>query len=157
MFFADPEQAFRNLRGGLAQNGRLCFVCWQAITRNPWMLVPLQAAAKHVQLPPPAPPGAPGPFSFAEEERVRGILEAAGFSEVLVEPLESRVALGGNVSLEEAVSFIVEGIGPTAALLREHPEQRDVVLAEVSEALAPFAGPDGVGLPCAAWIVTASQ
>ncbi len=156
MFFADPEQAFRNLRGALAQNGRLCFVCWQAITRNPWMLVPLQAAAKHVQLSPPPAPGAPGPFSFAEEERVRGILEAAGFAEVLIDPLESQLTLGGSVPLEEAVSFIVEGIGPTAAILREHPEQRGVVLSEVTEALAPFAGPDGVALPCAAWIVTAN-
>ena len=106
--------------------------------------------------PPPAP-GAPGPFSFADDERVRGILEAAGFSEVLIDPLDSQLALGGNVSLEEAVSFIVEGIGPTAAILREHPDQRDAVLSVVTEALAPFARPGGVALPCAAWIVTASR
>jgi SAM-dependent methyltransferase len=157
MFFADPEQAFRNLRGALARNGRLCFVCWQAITSNPWMLVPLQAAAKHVQLPPPPTPGAPGPFSFADGERVRSILEGAGFSEIRLEPLESTLTLGGDAPLGEAVSFIVDGIGPTASILREQPERREAVLSEVNEALAPFAGPAGVSLPCATWIVTATH
>lgn len=155
MFFADPVAAFRNLHGALARGGRVCFVCWQDVARNPWMLVPLQAAAKHLQLPPPPPPGAPGPFSFAEPERVRSILEAAGLGDVHLEPLESELRLGGRVPLDEAARFMVEGVGPTAALLREHPDRREAVLLEVSEALAPFAGTDGVALPCAAWIVSA--
>jgi SAM-dependent methyltransferase len=157
MFFADPEEAFRNLRSALTEGGRICFLCWQAVTSNPWMLVPLQAAAKHVQLPPPPAPGTPGPFSFADAERVRGILEAAGFCEIGVEPLESRLTLAGSAPLAEAVSFVVDGIGPTASILREQPERRDAVLAEVTEALAPYAGSDGVGLPCSAWIVTAER
>jgi SAM-dependent methyltransferase len=157
MFFADPVQAFRNLRGALARDGRLCFVCWQAITLNPWMLVPLQAAAKHVQLPPPPAPGAPGPFSFADGEHVRGILEGAGFSGIRLEPLETTLTLGGTERLPEAVSFIVDGIGPTASILREQPDRREAVLSAVTEALAPFARADGVGLPCAAWIVSATH
>jgi SAM-dependent methyltransferase len=157
MFFADPEQAFRNLRGALANSGRICFLCWQAVTSNPWMLVPLQAAAKHVQLPPPPAPGAPGPFSFADGELVRGILEGAGFSEIRIEPLETTLTLGGDSDLAEAVSFIVDGIGPTASILREQPDRREAVLSEVTEALAPFAGPGGVTLPCAAWIVSATH
>jgi SAM-dependent methyltransferase len=134
MFFADPEEAFRNLRGALAEGGRICFLCWQAVT-----------------------PGTPGPFSFADAERVRGILEAAGFCEIGVEPFESRLTLAGSAPLAEAVSFVVDGIGPTASILREQPERRDAVLAEVTEALAPYAGSDGVGLPCSAWIVTAER
>lgn len=155
MFFADPEAAFRNLCSALAPGGRLCFVCWQTLARNPWMLVPLQAAARHVQLPPPPAPGTPGPFSLAEADRVRAILETAGFTGVRIDPLETQLSLAGGLPLEQAVAFLVEGVGPTAALLREHPDRRDAVLSEVTDALAPFLVSGAVALPCAAWIVSA--
>ena len=32
--------------------------------------------------PPPADPNAPGPFAFADEERLRGILTDAGFDNI---------------------------------------------------------------------------
>src|SRR5881628_2723223 len=74
MFFSDPAAAFGNLRTALRPGGRLGFVCWQAVPENPWIAVPLEAAAQHMALPPPPAPGAPGPFSFADPERVRRIL-----------------------------------------------------------------------------------
>jgi SAM-dependent methyltransferase len=55
MFFADPVAAFANVRAALAPGGRLSFLCWQEIGRNPWVRVPLMAAAKHVPLPEPRP------------------------------------------------------------------------------------------------------
>ena len=45
MFFAEPDVAFANLRSALRPAGRLGFVCWQRLADNPWMLVPLMAAA----------------------------------------------------------------------------------------------------------------
>src|SRR5262249_6517301 len=71
MFFAAPDAAFANLRSALRPAGRLAFVCWQSMRDNPWMLVPLMAAAAHITLPPPPAPDAPGPFSFADADRVR--------------------------------------------------------------------------------------
>src|SRR5947199_350388 len=74
MFFADAAAAFTNLRSALGPGGRLAFICWQALRENPWLAVPLAAAARHLTLPPPPAPDAPGPFSLGDPERVRGIL-----------------------------------------------------------------------------------
>ena len=84
MFFADPAAAFANLRRGMRPGGRLLFACWRPMIDNPWFLVPTQAAA---HLLPPAPamePNAPGPFAFADADRVRRILGTAGWSDVVL-------------------------------------------------------------------------
>jgi SAM-dependent methyltransferase len=157
MFFADPVRAFANLRTGLAPGGRVGFVCWQGLRENPWIAVPLFAAARHVALPAPPAPGAPGPFSFADPERVRGILEGAGFAKLAIEPLVGELTLGGaRGDLAQAVDFLLE-MGPLAAALRETPgEERARVAEAVRAAIAPHRTADGVRLGYAAWIVRAS-
>ena len=157
MFFADPVAAFTNLRACLAPGGRVTFVCWQELKLNPWMRLPLAAAASLV---PPAPPpaaDAPGPFAFAAPARLRGILEAAGFRDVAIDPLEQDLLVGGSGGkLEQAVALTLE-LGPMAALLRDaDPALRSRVSEAVREALAPHQTPDGVKLACAAWIVRAT-
>lgn len=158
MFFADPAAAFRNLRGALAPEGRLAFVCWQGLDRNPWMLVPLRAAAQHVNLPAPPSPGAPGPFSFADPERVRDILKQAGFGQVSIEAEERKLTVGGSLPLEEAVDFLLH-LGPLGAILREAGDGAQALLPllqkAVHEAVAPYSGADGLRMPAASWIVTA--
>src|SRR5258707_15309719 len=44
MFFADPIEAFANLRKALRTGGKLGFVCWRAMSDNPSFVLPLQAA-----------------------------------------------------------------------------------------------------------------
>ena len=152
MFFADPPAAFANIRKALKPDARLAFVCWRPLPLNEWMLLPMRAALAHV--PPPPPPGdplAPGPFAFADPDRVRGILGGAGFSDIEIAPRDFMI--GGN-PLEESVALALK-VGPLGALLRENPDQRDAVIDAVREALAAHVGPDGVRLPGAVWIVTA--
>jgi len=118
------------------------------------MLVPLAAAARHVALPPPPEPGAPGPFSFADPERVRGILAGAGFEEIGLEDEREILAVGGGADLAEAVEFLLQ-MGPTGAVLRDaDPGVRPRVAAAVREAVAPCHTAAGVRMPSAAWIVT---
>jgi len=156
MFFADPRAAFANLRASLAPGGRVAFVCWQDLKLNPWMRVPLLAAAQHITLQPPSGPDAPGPFSFAAPARVRAILEGAGFADVAIDPLELELVVGGaGGNLEQAVEIMLE-LGPMAAAMREaDPALRPRVADAVREALAPFASPAGVKLGSAVWIVRA--
>jgi len=155
MFFAAPEAAFANLRAALRAGGRVGFVCWRAVTENPWMMVPMMAALQHVQFPPPPPPGAPGPFSFADADRVRAVLVAAGFESVTVDPHDEKVRLGGSIPLDQAVEFVLQ-MGPTGSALREvAPEVRDRVAVAVREALTPYETPLGVEMDAAVWIVSA--
>jgi len=155
MFFADPVAAFANLRRSLRPGGRLAFVCWQALDRNPWMLVPAGAAAREIPMPDPPAPGEPGPFSLADEKRLRGILEDAGFEDLRLEPDTGELFVGGEGGLDEVVDFAL-GVGPAGAALREAgPEARPRVAAAVREALAPYAGERGVRMAYAAWIVRA--
>ena len=48
----------------------MAFAAWREPRKNPWMMVPLQEAYKHVPRLPEVGPEEPGPFAFASEERV---------------------------------------------------------------------------------------
>src|SRR4051812_29896947 len=97
MFFSEPSAAFRHLRKSLRTGGRCVFVCWRAPRDNPWTMVPLSAARKAMGVtPPPADPNAPGPFAFADEERLRGILGDAGFDTIDVQRFDASLTLGAT-------------------------------------------------------------
>ena len=154
MFFADPIAAFANLRAALVDGGRLAFVCWQEPARNDWARVPMQALLEHVPAPPPAEPGAPGPFSFADGERVAKILREAGFADVRVEPSVGLLSLGGARTLDEAVEFAFK-IGPASRMLADQPPATVAAAREsVREALAAHASDEGIRVPRATWIAT---
>jgi len=154
MFFADPKAAFANLRAALAPGGRLAFLCWRAAAENPMMTLPFAAALPHLpQAPLPPNPLAPGPFAFAGGERLRGILEGAGFQDIDIAPHDQRICSG---DLDESVDTALR-VGPLGAILREHPDLADAVIDAVCAALAPFATDAGVRLDSATWIVTARK
>lgn len=151
MFFAEPPAAFANLRRALKPGGRLAFVCWRTPAENPIMSLPLAAALAHLPPPVPPEPGAPGPFAFADPDRVRGILATAGFVDVQVTPHDQQI---GSGDLETTLR-LAQNVGPLGAMLREHPDRREAALAAVRAAVAPHEGPDGVKLDSATWIMTA--
>ena len=151
MFFADPTAAFINVRRSLKPNGRLAFVCWRALEENALDFVPLQAASPH--LPPQSAhdPDAPGPFAFADADRVRGILESARFAEIGITAHDEQVGSGDL----DAMLAVCSRVGALGKILRENPELRTAALPAVRSALAAHDGPDGVTLNAATWVVTA--
>jgi ubiquinone/menaquinone biosynthesis C-methylase UbiE len=155
MFFGDPAAAFTNLRTGLAPGGRVRFACWRSIQENPWLQLPLHAVYEHVpRLPKPAPEE-PGPFSFADPERVERILTEAGFSTPSFTRLDVQLdlAVGGN--LEDAVLHASE-TGPARRALTDQPDEiRAAALESIRRALEPYASPTGVKLAGAVWLVAA--
>lgn len=155
MFFEDPVAAFRNMRGALRPGGRACFLCWRPVQENPWILVPMMAAAQHVEMPAPPAPGEPGPFAFGDPDRVRAILSEAGFEAISINPHDEARAF--EQSVQEAVDFL-QHIGPLSRLLTDvDGQKRTEVLDAVAKALEPYAGPDGVTTPRAMWIVRAEN
>jgi SAM-dependent methyltransferase len=151
MFFADPVAAFVNIRRGLKPNGRLAFVCWRALEDNPLDIVPLRAASPHLPPQPSYVPEASGPFAFADPDRLRDILESAGFESIEIIAHDERV---GSGDLDQMLA-VCSRVGALGKILREHPELKGAIPA-VRSALAAYDGPDGVRLNAATWVVTAT-
>src|SRR3546814_14662255 len=88
----------------------------------------MQAAAAYLPpVPPNVEPDAPGPFAFANQERVRTILAAAGFEAVNVAPPDEAV---GSGSLESALALSPK-VGMLGRFLHPHPAIPDVPVAPV--------------------------
>jgi SAM-dependent methyltransferase len=155
MFFADPARSFTNLRRGLKPGARLVFACWRAAKENPWMMIPLREAKKHAPPLPETNPEDPGPFAFADETRVRRILSAAGFADIVVTPQDLDIDIAIGRGLDAAVAGAL-GIGPTSRILDGQPEAvRAAAMADIRKAFAERAKGDSVPLGAAIWIVTA--
>jgi len=158
MFFDDHRAAFRNLRGAARSGGRLSFVCWQEMAKNPWASLPLEAVMR--LLPASAMPdmlreGRPGPFFMSDPARVRAILGDAGWTDVSIEPVEMPLHLGGAATLDEVVEYSLQ-IGPAARATTDAPETlKPALAAALREAFAPFASPRGVFIDGAAFVVVA--
>jgi len=155
MFFADPRAAFANLARALRPHGRLVFVCWQDPTKIEWAALAIGAAAAHLGPPDFGPPGAPGPFAMADGNRLRDVVEAGGFHDVTVDAVTRPHRVGADVA--DVVSFITS-MDETRALFAGKPEdQVAAAVGGIREALAPYAGPEGVVTDATAWLVSARR
>jgi len=153
MFFADPVATFANLKRALRQGGRFAFVCWRAFPENLWAYVPYKAAEPLLPPQEPSDPHAPGPFAFADAERVKSILTHAGFGNVTIETLDTTMNLGPTVehAAKETLVF-----GPLSRAATDLPEDlRDRIKKVVEQRLQEFAGAEGVTPPAACWLVAA--
>ena len=157
MFFENPAAAFANLRTAVRPGGRLWFVCWQALDKNEWVRVPLAVATRHVPLATPDSPDAPGPFAFANPDRVRSLLTTGGFTEVILEPHHAQLPMGGATTVDEAVDFALD-IGIVSRLLADVSiDIRSRVIEDLRTALAPYANEKQIRLGGTVWIVTARR
>ncbi|MEY2421040.1 MAG: hypothetical protein QOI95_1107 [Acidimicrobiaceae bacterium] len=153
MFFADPDAAFANLHGATSPAGRLAFVCWQKPEDNPWFLAPLIALSglPDLEVPPPLGPDEPGPFAFADSDRVRRVLAAGGWRDVDVRAYRDEIV----ENLDQRVEFSLRQ-GPAArALMNASDEVRAAAADRVRDALARSSRDGVVHLSRAVWIVTA--
>jgi ubiquinone/menaquinone biosynthesis C-methylase UbiE len=156
MFFEDPVAAFTNVRTLAAPGGRLVFACWQGPRDNLWATLPMQALSTVLPPQPPADPLAPGPFAFADPERVHGILDAAGWQDIAFHAIEFAMVVGeGEDALAEAVKFNLR-IGPAARLVRDAGPEAEAAAPELLKAALRAHLKDGeLGLPGAVWLVSA--
>lgn len=156
MFFEAPAVAFANLARALRTRGRMVFACWQPLAANPWAAVPVAAVASVLTLPPPLAPDAPGPFAFADTERVGQLLAAAGFTEIAFRSEHVAMALG---SVDEAATFLTD-MGPASRAIREAgggEALRERARAAIATALTPHERGGAVELGSAIWVVSAAK
>jgi SAM-dependent methyltransferase len=152
MFFADHVAAFANLRRALVPAGRLAFIGPQpggpasAYARATAPLAPFLREAS---------PAAKGMHSLLEPARIHQVLDAAGFSDIDVAPLAAPMSFGATA--QDAADFIF-AMAPTRHNLRDvDPPTVTRIRADVTDALTEFETTDGVRIPGAVWLVTATR
>jgi len=151
MFFDDPEAAFANIRRGLRPGGALTFIAWRSPAENPFMITAVLAAAPFLPSLAPPQPNAPGQFAFADGERVRRILDAGGWRDVEVKPLD----LPSEVAEADLLAYVTK-LGPAGAALREADEATKAQVAEaLKAAFQPFIHDGAARFTSACWMVTA--
>src|SRR5207302_7056707 len=144
MTFNDPVAAFANFRRILRPSGALAFTCWRSLQENELDHLPLSAAGLQS-------PVDMSPFSFADPECIRSTLEAAGFSEIIIQPHDEKVSSGDL----DAMTWVLLKVGPLGKIVRENPALRATAEPLLREALAALGDPSRVQLLASVWIVTA--
>jgi len=155
MFFNDPVAAFAHLAKVAAERATICFSCFRSPAENAWAsgiagLLPAPAA--------PPDPHAPGPFAFADAERVRAILLAGGWCDPTLEAIDFRYQAGaGDDPVGDAVDYLSH-IGPAARAIRDLSEaERPAFQARLREFVAEHRDGETVWFAAAAWLVTATK
>lgn len=94
----------------------------------------------------------------ADRDDLAGVLTAAGFGEVAIDPVAPSITLGGGGDLDETVVFLL-GTGIARALFAgAAPEARRRAIDAVTDAVAEFYDPSrGVVLGSGAWLVSATR
>jgi len=148
MFMPEPDTCLCEVHRVLRSGGRLALATWAAPDKNAWASIAAGILSKLANAPAPKP-GAPGIFAFADPNRLTIGLEAAGFRNVKVEPVE--VAMADHDSPAEYLALLLDIAGPLAVLWSQlTPEQQDEARAKISDQIM---GNDGrVKMTGLAWV-----
>jgi ubiquinone/menaquinone biosynthesis C-methylase UbiE len=158
-FFAAPVPAMRAIRGALVPGGELNKICWRRKEESPIWAETEAVVRRYLSRPDEyeADTCGPGPFSLGNPETLRGILEAAGFEDVDLQPYSFDYFMGADV--EEAVDALL-AIGPGAELIRLNGDRGESMRPEIEAAVTEHFGrwrqPDGSIIGRASvWIASA--
>lgn len=157
MFFENPVQGLRNMRGAMKPGAAMTMIVWRTIDDNPWLNTAKQVVSG--LLPPVGDDGrscGPGPFSMADQETVSGMLKSAGYAETTFERVDAPVLVGATT--EDSIDFQL-ALGPAGELFREAgdlaEQRRKEIESALNEAISPYLGADGIAMPSSSWVITA--
>lgn len=107
-------------------------------------------------LPDFGPPGAPGPFALADEQRIRDVLDDAGFEGVVIEPVTAPMRIGEDV--DDALTFITSQPLVRDDLFAGKPDDKVTAAVNAARAaLTPYEQPHGLVMNGGAWLVSAHR
>ena len=152
MFFGDKPTAFANLARALRSRGQLAMLVWQDAPRNEWVTCLMNAIAAGRDLPEP-PPDGPHPFSMAEPNQVRDLLDSAGFTDVTFAAVKESMYFGPDGA--DAFGFVLGMLG--WMLHGVDDATRDRARSSLRRTLDDHERGDAVWFDSAAWLITARR
>ncbi|SEM59479.1 Methyltransferase domain-containing protein [Sphingomonas gellani] len=150
MFFDDPVSAFTRLRLASAPDAAMVFSCFGARSHNRFATLADEVSGTDA---PPDDDDSPGPFAFADHDRVSAILTSAGWTIDSAARLEFAYRVGeGPDAVGDALRFLSR-IGPLArAMAAAHEDDRRAMRDAAAQELALYRAADVIDLPALAWI-----
>lgn len=136
-FFSDSVAAFRNLGAALRPGGRMAFVCWAGVGRNPWFQIPKRAAEARLGTPPATDPRAPGPTAFQDLAHVTGLMKEAGMREAAGRPVEVWLTPPGGA---RGATRAASRVGPAARVIKAFGGSEDDARAIEDDVARAFDG-----------------
>jgi SAM-dependent methyltransferase len=152
MFFTDMAMAFANLAKATRPGGRLVMLVWRGIEENEWLREIFGAIGRVLPMSPP-PADAPGPFSLSDPDRVRELLQGAGWTDISFTPKDELMGFGPDANT--ATTFTIGQMKWLFDKLDDDGKRQ--AEANLHEVMAAHASKDGVHLGSGAWIVTARR
>lgn len=152
MFFDDPVRAFANLRGAATDDATLRMIAWRGPADNPFMTTAERAAAPLLPDLPPRRLDGPGQFAFADRGHVQSILDASGWADVDIVPVDIECTLP-----ETDLIGCFTRLGPLGLFLQNADERtRTQIVDTVRAAYDPYVHGAQVRYNAACWMIAAS-
>ena len=142
MYFPNKPRALAEQRRALRPGGRVGAIVFAEGDRNGFFSVPISIIRERAQLPPPTP-GLPGPFSAVG---IGGLLDEAGFTDVVVERIAAPLRLPDAAVCAQLERESFGALHQMLAGLAE--DERAAAWVEIEVSLGQFVGPDGFSGPC---------
>ena len=162
MLMADPGAALSETRRVLRPGGRVALAVWDAVSANPWALVPRLELIERGLAPAPAPAPAdghvehtPGPFALGDPARVRELLEQAGFAEARVEAIDVAQRHESFDAFWETMLDISRELHDL--VLAQPAQEIEQIRVSLAVRLAPYTAADGrLAIPGRTLVASAS-
>jgi SAM-dependent methyltransferase len=130
MLMPDAPAAFAESRRVLRSGGQLVLSVMGGPAENPWA-AGVSKALVGLGLIPPVDPNAPGGlFSLADPNKLRELLEAAGFRDVRIEEMDFHFPF---TDFDDYWDFILEFAGAVAVLLNSFTEEQRTAVRDATE------------------------
>jgi len=152
MLMPNPAAAFAETRRVLRDGGRLVFAVWGSGDLNPWISLAGRIMVAHGHMPPPKP-DEPGMFVLGNKEKLRALVESAGFADVELDEVPVQTEYRDVAEYVQRSNEMGGMFSRAWSVAGE--DERAAMTEEFRVAFEPFAGDTGYALPGLALCVRA--